>query len=105
MEVHSPKIRSPQEWAAEHKKFLQENNPEVLAELARSGDLDQYLQEIRSQAAERIRDGLRVRHLHPQTQDLPFLKRMEELLSHHRELEEIVRHELIHQPLKDEPTQ
>ena len=105
MTVESPRIKSPQEWTAEHRKFLQENNPEVLAELARSGNLDQYLQEIGSQAAERVKDGLRKRFLHPQTQALPYLKKMEELLSHHRELEEIVRYELIHQPLKGEPTQ
>ena len=102
MAVHSPKIKSPQEWAAEHRKFLTENNPEVLAGLAQSGNLDQYLQEIGDQAAQRMKDGLRERFLHPETQALPHLKKMEELLSHHRELEEIVRHELIHQPIKDE---
>ena len=102
--VESPRIKDPAEWSAEHRKFLTEDNPEVLAGLAQSGSLDQYLQEIGEQAYERIWNGLMERHLHPQTQALPFLKRMEELLSHHRELEEIVRHELIYQPLKDEPT-
>ena len=40
-------------YARLHRKFLQENQPNVLADLRRKGDLQKYLNEIGTQADQR----------------------------------------------------
>ncbi len=96
---------SAEEYARDHLKFLEEERPDVLEGLRRSGDLNSYLSSVGEQAEEMFDDLMR-QYLHsPHVQSLPHLKQVRALQSRRHEADEVVRHDLIYQPLKEDETQ
>ena len=89
------------EYAQEHLRFLKENRPDVLAELRRSGDLNSYLSSVGVQASDRFLTLMMQYNNSPEVQKLPHLDRVQALQSRRHEADELVRHDLILQPLKD----
>ena len=86
------------QYAEDHLKFLRENHPRLLQSLSQSGNLKNHLHSV-GEAASEMRLHLMAQHNnHKDTQKLPFQKRLESLQSHLSSVQEIVRHDLIHQP-------
>ena len=99
--MQSAENQKSQDYAKEHLRFLQENRPDVLAELRRQGDLNSYLSSVGDQANDRF-STLMMQHLHsPEVSKLPYQDRVTSLQSRRHEADEIVRHDLIHQPLQE----
>jgi hypothetical protein len=88
------------EFAQGHRRFLQENNPRLLDQLIRSGDLESYLQEVGEQAEEMF--DLEMSREQDRTKDLPFNQRVERLRNLQQSMMELIRHDLIYQPLPDD---
>jgi hypothetical protein len=82
------------DYAEEHRKFLVENNPSVL-----SGQKDQnsYLSLVGQQAEEMFEHLMTQRRR--QVQDLPHLEKVRKLQAFRHQADEMVRHDLIYQPL------
>jgi hypothetical protein len=88
-------------YAAKHKRFLEENNPSVLRGLSDPTSISLRLGE---QAAERY-EHLMYQHFHsPEVKKLPHMEKVRELQSRHHEVEELIRHDLIFQPLPESYT-
>ena len=88
-------------YAAQHRQFLAENNPDVLRELKQSGDLNSYLSSVGEQAAQTF-EQLMMRHANSKdVQSLPHQQRVQELRSRQHEVQEIVQHEIVFQPLPE----
>ena len=87
-------------FANEHRRFLQENRPDVLAQFEKDGDLSQYLSLIGQQAEDRMAMLLSPM-TGPEIQNLPHLKKVAALQNLHQSALEIVRDELIFQPRED----
>ena len=87
------------EYAAEHRKFLRENAPEMFKSLSQSGTLWKHLHSVGEQASEMHLHLMAQHNNHKDTQKLPYQKRLESLQSHRQSVEEMVRHDLIHQPI------
>jgi hypothetical protein len=85
----------------EHRRFLAENRPDVLAALRQSGDLNSYLSSVGETASERLDHAMRELWADPEHQKLPFPDRVKALQNRQQEMEEVIRHDLIHQPLED----
>ncbi len=88
-------------YQEEHHRFLRENRPDVLEALQRSGDLISYLSSVGQTASERLEHAMSVHFSDPELQKLPFIEKVQELQSRQLEAEEVIRHDLIHQPVED----
>ena len=88
-------------FASEHRRFLQENRPDVLAQFESDGDLSQYLSSIGQQAEDRMATLLVQMNNRPEIQDLPYQKKVATLQSHQHSAAEIVRDEIVFQPRED----
>jgi hypothetical protein len=77
-----------EKYAAEHKRFLEENNPSVLRGLS---DPTSYLSSVGEQAAERYEDLMFRHRQSPEVQKLPHHQMVRELQSRHHEVEELIR--------------
>jgi hypothetical protein len=87
------------QYQEEHHRFLRENRPDVLRRLQESGSLDSYLSSVGETASERLDHAMRELRADPEHQKLPFLDRVRALQNRQQEMEEVIRHDLIHQPL------
>ena len=88
-----------EKYAAEHKRFLEAHNPSVLHQ---QSDPTSYLSSVGQTAAEMYRHLMHQHHHKPAVQDLPHHLRVRELQSRHHEVEELIRHDLILQPVREE---
>ena len=86
------------QYAEEHRKFLRENQPRLLQSLSQSGNLKNHLHSVGEQASEMHLHLMAQHNNHKDMQKLPFQKRLESLQSHLLSVQEMVRHDLIHQP-------
>ena len=77
-----------QRWAAEHRRFLEENRPDVLRELQKSGSLDSYLSSVGETASERLSHAMRELLNDNEHQELPYLERARALQNRQQETEE-----------------
>jgi len=68
----------------------------------RPGDLNSYLSSVEETASERLGHEMRQDLKDPELQKLPFLDRVRELQSRRPEAEEVIRHDLIHQPVSED---
>src|SRR6266566_4274861 len=80
------------QYAEEHRRFLQENQPKLLKKLSRSGDLESYLTEIGESAQEMLSDTMARHNNSPAVQNLPYQERVRSLQSLRQAMEEIIRH-------------
>jgi hypothetical protein len=87
------------DYAEEHRRFLEENNPSVLR-----GQKDQnsYLSSV-GELAEQMFEHLMIQRRR-QVQNLPHLEMVRELQAFRHQADEMVRHDLIYQPLPDSST-
>jgi Transposon-encoded protein TnpV len=85
-------------FGAEHKRFLEEHNPAVLRGLS---DSTSYLSSVGETAADRCEHLMFQYMQSPAVKDLPHQQRVRELQSRHHEVEELIRHDLIFQPLPE----
>lgn len=83
-------------YGQEHLKFLKEANPRLHAKLSRSGKLQAQVHTVGESAAQTMQH-VTAQNLR-ETNDLPPPERERELRSRHLSMEEILRHDLIHQP-------
>jgi hypothetical protein len=90
------------QFAEEHHKFLKENNPKLLAQLVQSGDLAEHLREIGESGEQMLEHEVEKLDNSPRVQNLPFMERVRELQSLQRSMMEIIRHDLIFQPIPEE---
>jgi Transposon-encoded protein TnpV len=89
------------QYAREHRRFLEQHRPDVLASLRQQNNLDSYLSSIGEQARDRL-GSLMAEHMNSaEVQKLPHLDRVRSLQNRRMEVEELIRDELINQPLKD----
>ena len=65
-------------------------------------DRTSYLSSVGEQAAEMYEQLMSRHNNSKEVQKLPHLERVRELQSHHHEVEEIIRHDLILQPVPEE---
>ncbi|HXW72555.1 MAG TPA: TnpV protein [Methylocella sp.] len=87
------------DYAEAHRKFLEENNPSVLRG---QSDPNSYLSSV-GQQAEEMFEHLMIQRMHqPEVKNLPHLEKVRELEAFRHEADEIVRHDLIYQPLPEE---
>ena len=89
-------------YAQEHRKFLEENNPTVLEGLRQSGELDSYLFVVGDQANEMFMTLMKQDASSIVFQNLSHIERVQALHARQCEAEEIVRHDVIFQPLPSE---
>jgi hypothetical protein len=87
------------EYAAEHERYLKEAVPKLHRKLSASGDLESHLRSTGEQAAEMHR-SMMGQAMH-ETRDLPYPERVQALQGHLQATQELVRHDLIHQPVPD----
>ena len=88
-------------FAAEHKRFLEENNPSVLRGLS---DPTSYLSSVGQTAADML-EHLMVQAVHdPEVRKLSGPEWARELRSRQLEAEEVIRHDVIFQPLPESHT-
>jgi hypothetical protein len=90
-----------EQFAKEHHHFLAVNRPDVLAALEEAGDLDDYLASIGETASDRLDHAMRDLLNDKNHQSLPYLERVRALQNRQQETEEIIRHDLILQPIED----
>jgi hypothetical protein len=87
-----------QEFALEHKRFLEQHNPSVLRG---QSDPDSYLSSVGRAAGERW-EHLMSHYLRDKDlQKLPAPQRALALRSRQHSVEEVIRHDLIFQPLPE----
>jgi Transposon-encoded protein TnpV len=90
------------QYAEEHRRFLEENNPGVLDGLRQSGSLDSYLSSVGEEASQMFDHLMNQYHKSPEVQNLPYHDRVRALQSRRSEAQELVRHDLINQPVPAE---
>jgi ATP-dependent Zn protease len=88
-------------YRREHREFLATNRPDVYAALLRSGRLDSYLNSVGETASERLEHVMSQHLADKELQKLPHLERVRQLQNRHQEAEEIIRNDLILQPVED----
>jgi hypothetical protein len=86
------------QYAAEHRKFLRENAPEMFKSLSQSGTLWKHLHSVGEQASEMFEHLMAQKVNDKAEQEKPYHQRVEALQSHRLAVEEMVRHDLIYQP-------
>jgi len=89
-------------YAELHLKFLEDNNPAVLRDLEQSGDLSSYLSSVGEQASLMFGHVMAQYRHSKEVQDLPHLQQVQALQSRRHEAEEIVLHDVIFQPLRNQ---
>lgn len=90
------------EYARAHRRFLQQERPDVYKALLADkgeGGLTSYLSSVGSQAAEMYEHLLAGKNNDPQVQNLPYHEKVARLQAHRHEANEVVLHDLVHQPL------
>jgi hypothetical protein len=80
---------------------LEENRPDVLAALDVAGDLDEYLASVGESAEELLDYLMRQYATSPAVQALPYLDRVRLLQACQQAAEEVIRHDIICQPIED----
>jgi hypothetical protein len=90
-----------QRWAREHRRFLEENRPDLLTALQWAGDLEDYLASVGETASERLEHAMAELLNDIEHQKLPHLERVRALQNRQQETEELIRHDLILQPTGD----
>jgi hypothetical protein len=85
-------------YVLEHKRFLEDNNPDVLRQLS---DPTSYLSSVGSQAAERWEHLMSQYNRSPEVQKLQGPDRVRALQNRQHEIEEMIRDEIIYQPRRD----
>ena len=98
--MHYAQDAKAERYAQEHKRFLEENRPDVLEQLRQSGDLNSYLSSVGEQARDRYAAALAQYNNSKEAQSLPWMERVRELQNRLQEVEEFIRHDLIYQPLR-----
>jgi hypothetical protein len=88
-----------QRFADEHRKFLENNNPEFLRQ---QSDPTSYLYSVGMEAAERWEDMMSKFHHSPEVQKLQGPARVRALQNHQQSVEEVIRDELLHEPRSHE---
>ena len=83
---------------AEHKRFLEDNNPSVLRG---QKDPNSYLSSVGEQASQMFRDLMMKFRNSPEANNLPHLELVKELQNRRESALEIVRHDLILQPVPE----
>ena len=89
-------------YAKLHRRFLEEDRPDVLAKIKAEGDLTSYLSLVGNQADDRYLSLLAQLGNDPEVQNLPFQEKAARLRSHPEIANEIVLHDLVHQPLAED---
>jgi hypothetical protein len=89
------------QFEEEHRRFLEENRPDMLAALQQAGELDDYLTSIGETASDRLDHAMRQLRHSKEHQKLPYLERVKALQNRQQEMEEQIRHDLILQPIED----
>jgi Transposon-encoded protein TnpV len=84
------------DYAEEHRKFLEENHPSVLRG---QKDPSSYLSLVGEQAESMFEHLMMQRRR--QVQNLPHLEMVRELQAFRHQADEMVRHDLIYQPLHE----
>lgn len=88
-----------QEYSQQHREFLEKHRPDVWRKLP-SSDRPSYLSSVGEQASDRFQSLMLEYERSPEVKDLPYMEKVRALQSRRHEAEELVRDELIHQPLK-----
>jgi phage tail tape-measure protein len=94
--------RQAAEFAKEHRRYLQENLPEVLEEKRRDGTLHSYLSSVGKTAQEMYEHLLAAGNNRPQVQNLPYHQKVSALQNHQQSALEQVQHDLIFSPAPEE---
>ena len=100
MEALSPQAR---EFAKEHRRFLEENRPDVYAQFKKDGDLTSYLSSVGKSADEMYSTTLARANNRPDVQNLPYHQKVSRLQENQQSAMELVRHDVIQQPLPPDP--
>jgi len=90
-------------FAREHRKYLAENKPHMLAKLQRRGGLTGYLFSVGQSASEMFEHLLARKNADPEVQNFPYFEKVARMKAHQHEAEEVVRDEIIYQPRDDGP--
>jgi hypothetical protein len=90
--------RAAVNYARLHRQFLQANCPDLIRVLAREGKLDQYLQSVGNQAAERYLALIGSMANSQAVQSLPLEEKVKALQNHPLSADEIVMNEIVNQP-------
>jgi hypothetical protein len=88
-----------QDYGAEHERYLKEAVPALHRKLSASADLESHLRSVGNQASE-MHQSMMAQAM-KQTLDLPYMDRVTALQGHRQAAQELVRHDLIHQPVPD----
>jgi hypothetical protein len=91
-----------EDYAKEHLRFLKEIRQDVLKQLRKQGDLNCYLSSVGEQASDLFSTLMSQYHNSPEIQKLPYLDRVKGLQSRRHEANEIVLHDIVHQPLRED---
>jgi hypothetical protein len=86
-----------EQFAKEHEAFLKANHPRLHRSLSRSGKLQDRVEGVGIEAASQY--NLEMSRKHVETKDLDPLAREKALRHLHESMMELVRHDLIHQPI------
>ena len=89
-----------QKFEKEHREFLENSRPDVLSALRQSGDLDNYLSSVGEEASS-MYDHMMADH-HQAHKNLPYHDLVRELQARRHEVVELIRHDLINQPLREQ---
>ena len=92
---------SAKDYAELHRKFLEDANPEMLRQLRQSGNLNSYLSSVGNQAKEMQSDLVHQYKNSPEARKLPHLELVRALQNRLMEADEVVRHDLINQPMPE----
>ena len=89
------------QYAAEHRRYLQENRPDLLARYERSDRTRSYLSSVGEEAADLESRLMAEYQARPEVKALPYQARVRALQSRQAEVQELVRHDLILQPVPE----
>jgi hypothetical protein len=81
-------------FAREHRTYLAENKPDMLAKLQRRGDMSSYLSSVGQSASEMFGYLLAQKNNDPEVQNLPIHERVARMRIHVHEAEEVVRDDI-----------
>jgi hypothetical protein len=87
-----------------HRKFLEDANPQMLAQLHQSGDLNSYLFSVGETANEMLHEMMRQHQHSEEVRALPHMERVRALQNRLMEADEVVRRDVINQPLPEDET-
>jgi|HubBroStandDraft_6_1064221.scaffolds.fasta_scaffold298401_2 hypothetical protein len=90
--------RAAVNYARLHLQFIQASCPDLVRVLAREGKLDQYLESVGNQAAERYLALIGSMANSQAVQSLPPKEKVKALQNHPLSADEIVMNEIVNQP-------